>query len=234
MRKLITTVWRMFVSGMISFGSLFLFFLLFDKEFVPAFFASVAVFVLSMWITGRHYASRSEMPSHSFDVELDKQDRAYIRQNIREARKKLKNIRRLQFRIRSITIWQKTSHLYKVSRRILTIIEEQPYRFRSARNFFSSYLDSTITIMEKYTFLISQPVRNTEMTMALKKTEAMLDDIIAALEEELMQVLSDDVLNLDVEIETMKKSLGTRSQHTITMPTAEERMKEEQHEEIKR
>ncbi|MBN6187191.1 5-bromo-4-chloroindolyl phosphate hydrolysis family protein [Aneurinibacillus sp. BA2021] len=234
MRKLVTTVWRVFVSGMISFGSLFLFFLLLGKEFAPAFFASIAVFAVSMWITGRRYAAEATPSAYSFDVELDKQDRAYIRQNIKEARRKLKSIRRLQFRIRSISIWQKTSHLYKVARRILAIIEEQPYRFRSARNFFSSYLDSTITIMEKYTFLISQPVRNTEMTMALKKTEAMLDDIIAALEEELMQVLSDDVLNLDVEIETMKKSLGTRTQHTITMPPAEDRIREEQHGEIKR
>ncbi|GEN36658.1 MULTISPECIES: 5-bromo-4-chloroindolyl phosphate hydrolysis family protein [Aneurinibacillus] len=217
MKRLLTTVWRIMLSGMIAFGSLFLFFFLFDEEFTPAFFASVAVFALSMWISGRRFAAPA---THDFD--LDKQDRVYIKQNLRDARRKLKTIRRLQFRIRSIAIWQKSSHLYKVARRILTIVEEQPYRFRSARNFFASYLDSTITILEKYTFLLSQPVRNTEMTMALKKTEAMLDDIIAALEEELMQVLSDDVLNLDVEIETLKKSIGTRSEHTLTLPEREE------------
>lgn len=217
MKKLLTTVWRIVLSSIIACGSLFLFFFLFSKLFMPAFFASIVVFALSMWISGRRYAT-----SETYDFDMDKQDRAYVKQNLREARRKLKNIRRLQFRIRSITIWQKTSHLYKVARRIFNIVEEQPYRFHSARTFFSSYLDSTITILEKYTFLISQPVRNTEMMMALKKTEAMLDDIIAALEEELMQVLSDDVLNLNVEIETMKKSLGTRPQHTVTIPKQEE------------
>jgi 5-bromo-4-chloroindolyl phosphate hydrolysis protein len=214
MRRLITTVWRILLSGTISIVSLVVFFFLIGKGFMPAFFASVAVFFLSMWVTGR----RSTVHEKTYDFDLDKHDRAYIKQNLQDAWKKLKTIRRLQFRIRSIPIWQKTSHLYKVARRILSIIEEEPHRFHSARSFFSSYLDSTITILEKYTMLVSQPVRNTEIMMALKKTEAMLDDIIHALEEELMQVLSDDVLNLNVELDTLKKSLVTRTSHVITLP----------------
>ncbi|AMA71533.1 MULTISPECIES: 5-bromo-4-chloroindolyl phosphate hydrolysis family protein [Aneurinibacillus] len=217
MKEFFTNVWCVLLSSTIGLVSSLVFFILFDEEFIPVFLLSVATFALSMWIVKRRYRKPQR-----YNPEMDKHERAYIKQSLREAQRKLKTIRRLQFRIRSIIIWKKTSHLYKVARRILIIIEEQPHRFRFARNFFASYLDSTITILEKYTFLASQPIHSQEMVMALKKAEAMLDDIIAALEEELMQVLSDDVLNLNVELETLKKSLGIRPEYVIKSVKHEE------------
>jgi 5-bromo-4-chloroindolyl phosphate hydrolysis protein len=216
MQKILAMIWCLLLSSAIGVGSLLIFLFVLNQDIMPSFLLSTVTFVLSLWISNQRVKA-----SAWHGVDLDKQERVYIQQNIRDAWRKLKMIRRLQFRIRSVIIWQKTSHLYKVARRILTIVSEQPHRFRAARSFFSTYLDSTLTILEKYTFLLSQPVRNEEMVMTLKKTESMLDDITTAMEEELIRVLSDDVLNLDVEIETLKKSLGSSSPYSIQFPERE-------------
>jgi 5-bromo-4-chloroindolyl phosphate hydrolysis protein len=216
MKAILFTMFRLLFSGMAGFAGLLVSYFAFDLSFIISALIGVASYMAASFLIRRRYMNSSKPFGGSGDY-----DQAYIRRNLREAQKKLKTIRRIQFKLRSVTVWQKTSHIHKVVKRILTIIEEDPRRFRTARNFFSSYLDSTITILEKYTFLLSQPVRNAEITLALRKTEDMLDDITAALEEELLHVLSDDVLNLDVELDVMRKSIQASSSHSITLPPRE-------------
>ncbi|BAU26372.1 5-bromo-4-chloroindolyl phosphate hydrolysis protein [Aneurinibacillus soli] len=183
----------------------------------------VPLFLLILFMAGSLIVwavlrSGSERVSTPDGVEISRSDRKYIKQNLRDARRKLKQIRYFQFRLRSFVMWQKISHLYKLARQIIQIVEQQPHKFHQARSFFSAYLDSTLHVLDKYTFLMSQPIRNAEMKETLHKTEQMLGDITAALEQELMQVLSDDVMNLDIELETLRKSIGTARGTEVDMP----------------
>lgn len=182
---------------------------------------------LIVWAVVRSGSGGVSMPD---GVEMSRSDRKYIKQNLREARRKLKQIRRFQFRLRSIVMWQRTSHLYKIARQIVQIVEREPHKFHQARSFFSAYLDSTLHVLDKYTFLMGQPVRNPEMKDTLHKTEQMLNDITAALEQELMQVLSDDVMNLDIELETFRKSIGTAKGTMVDMPYTPVREQEKAYE----
>ncbi|WCN37969.1 5-bromo-4-chloroindolyl phosphate hydrolysis family protein [Aneurinibacillus uraniidurans] len=188
---------------------------------------------LIVWAAARPSFGRVSIPD---GVEISRSDRKYIKQNLRDARRKLKQIRYFQFRLRSFTMWQKISHLYKLARQIIQVVEQQPHKFHQARSFFSAYLDSTLHVLDKYTFLMSQPIRNAEMKETLHKTEQMLNDITAALEQELLQVLSDDVMNLDIELETLRKSIGTARGKTMDMPytPVSEQEKVYEHEESKR
>lgn len=180
---------------------------------VPVFLLTLfAIGSLIVWAAVRAGSRNVSVPD---GVEMSRSDRKYIKQNLREARRKLKQIRRFQFRLRSLVMWQRTSHLYKIARQIIQIVEREPHKFHQARSFFSAYLDSTLHVLDKYTFLMGQPVRNSEMKETLDKTEQMLDDITVALEQELMQVLSDDVMNLDIELETLRKSISTTVQGTM-------------------
>ncbi|QGG48435.1 5-bromo-4-chloroindolyl phosphate hydrolysis family protein [Heliorestis convoluta] len=132
---------------------------------------------------------------------------AYVKQTLREGQQKLRQIGRLRRKIKGWFIRRKVNHIHRLGTEILDVLHKDPKRIKLARSFFTHYLDSTINILEKYIFLSSKPIHDAEIRAALRKTEDTLNRLREAYEKELAQILSDDVLDLDVELEVLKKSL---------------------------
>jgi 5-bromo-4-chloroindolyl phosphate hydrolysis protein len=57
-----------------------------------------------------------------------------------------------------------------------------------------------------YVDLSSQKIRTPEIAATLLKAENMLNSIALAYEKLLTKLLEDDIMNLDVEIETLEKT----------------------------
>ncbi|KAB2951800.1 hypothetical protein F9B85_10945 [Heliorestis acidaminivorans] len=139
-------------------------------------------------------------------------DTNYVQQTLREGQQKLRQIDRLRGKVKGWFIRRKVGQIHRLGCEILDVLHKDPKRVKLARTFFSHYLDSTITILEKYVYLSSKPVHDAEIRGALKKTEATLDQLKVAYEKELAQILSNDVLDLDVELEVFKKSMDQKNQ----------------------
>lgn len=138
---------------------------------------------------------------------LLKEEKDYIRTQLAEAWKKWKRMRRARLKVRSLVMWQKISHISATVEKMIRAVEQHPQKFRIAQSFFIHELDSAVTMIEKYVYLIHQPVRNAEMKEVLRKTEQLLDELIAAAEKRLLEILSDDVFDLQVETKLLEQSL---------------------------
>lgn len=92
--------------------------------------------------------------------------------------------------------------------KILAEIQRDPDDLKRARQFLSYYLDSTITILEKYRTLTANPVKNEKIADSLARAEAMLDTIGGAFEKQLANLLSNDVMDLDAELALLENTIN--------------------------
>jgi 5-bromo-4-chloroindolyl phosphate hydrolysis protein len=147
--------------------------------------------------------------------DLLKEEKDYIRSELKEADKKIKRIGRARFKVRSLVTWNQISRIYAASQKILAAVEQDPRRFRAAQSFFITTLDSAVTIIEKYIYLVRQPVRSHEMNEAIRNAEGLLRELAASTEQELLRILSDDVFDLDVEIKMLKQALEQPKEQNV-------------------
>ncbi|MDX8361010.1 MULTISPECIES: 5-bromo-4-chloroindolyl phosphate hydrolysis family protein [Bacillaceae] len=136
-----------------------------------------------------------------------KEERAYVKKNIREIKPKVKEIGSYRYKVRSIRVYQTVNKVHKILKQILEIAEREPQRYRNVQSVFTTYVDSTLLIVKKYSELASQPVKNKELYISMREVEETLEELAASIEKELLQILSDDITDLDIECKLVKQSL---------------------------
>ncbi|MBA2870310.1 5-bromo-4-chloroindolyl phosphate hydrolysis protein [Anoxybacillus calidus] len=208
MRKVLRTLWRLFVSWNIGLIGAIIVFFVFDYQFFLSFLSGTALMV----ITSAYMKRKADKVVTS---DLLKEEKDYIRSELKEADKKIKRIGRARFKVRSLVTWNQISRIYAASQKILAAVEQDPRRFRAAQSFFITTLDSAVTMIEKYIYLVRQPVRSQEMNEAIRNAEGLLGELAASTEQELLRILSDDVFDLDVEIKMLKQALEQPKEQNV-------------------
>ncbi|AEH47585.1 5-bromo-4-chloroindolyl phosphate hydrolysis family protein [Parageobacillus thermoglucosidasius] len=199
MKRLLRTLWRWFVSWNVGVIVAVVTFFLADFHFFPSFFSGMGAMVVTSIIMKKR--------DGRIAGNLLKEEKAYIRSQLDEARKKWKQMRAARFRIRSLAMWQKISRICAVVDKMIRAVEQHPHQFRLAQSFFLNELPTAVTMIEKYVYLTNQPVRNQEMKETLWKTERLLDELSASAEQRLLEILSNDVFDLKVEAKLLEQSL---------------------------
>jgi 5-bromo-4-chloroindolyl phosphate hydrolysis protein len=147
---------------------------------------------------------------------------AYVRHQVKEARKQLRTIGSYRFKIRSVHMWTELSKLYKVGKSIIEMVEKEPARYKDVQPFFTNYLQSTVTVIERYMFLLSKPTKSIEVKESLHEAEDMLRGLSGKYEHLLTNALSQDKLTLDVELKVLKQAFEEEQPY---IPTATNRTK---------
>ncbi|MGD6833971.1 5-bromo-4-chloroindolyl phosphate hydrolysis family protein [Sutcliffiella halmapala] len=158
-----------------------------------------AGFLLSYWLLKRKLLPQDELDK------VERKEKKYVLTQIKDAKTKLQKLNSNRFKVRSIFVYQNITKLYKISHKIIKMVEKEPIRYRSAQTFFHQHLDSSAIIAEKYVQLLSQPVRTHEVSAALRETENALKQMERNMEKELMVVLAGDMNNLNTEIKLMNQ-----------------------------
>ncbi|SFA49762.1 5-bromo-4-chloroindolyl phosphate hydrolysis protein [Parageobacillus thermantarcticus] len=199
MKQLLKTLWRWFVSWNVGVIVAVATFFLADFHFFSSFFSGMGAMVVTSMIMKKRDGRLAG--------NLLKEEKAYIRAQLGEARKKWKRMRIARFRVRSLVMWQKISRICAVVDKMIRAVEQHPHQFRLAQSFFLNELSTAVTMIEKYVYLTNQPVRNQEMKEMLWKTERLLDELAASAEQRLLEILSNDVFDLKVEAKLLEQSL---------------------------
>ncbi|MEG0380778.1 MAG: 5-bromo-4-chloroindolyl phosphate hydrolysis family protein, partial [Kurthia sp.] len=79
-------------------------------------------------------------------------------------------------------------------------------KFYNAEIFFYSHLPSAAELTEKYSYLSKQPIKDTEVHIALQRTRDTLADLLESMEKDLRQLLAADIEDLKVELDFVKKT----------------------------
>lgn len=134
-------------------------------------------------------------------------DSAHIKKMLRQAAQKNSKVGTYMSKWRLWKIWFKVRRIHKINEEIIATLKKDPARFQLADKFFSLYLDSALTVLENYTRLVSQPVRNAEVQSGLLDAERALEDIQKGLEDELTRILHSELKSVEAEKEVLGKHI---------------------------
>lgn len=168
-------------------------------------FTISALISLITFFTSYSLLKKKFIPNSNLEKIANK-EKKYVAQQMKEAKKKVKDINNARFRVRSIFVFQTINNVYKMSNKVIKMIETEPQRFRDASHFIHQHLDSAAIITDKYVKLVSQPVRDHTIKTSIREAEEGLKSLEKAMERELISILNNDITNLDVELKLIKNS----------------------------
>lgn len=152
-------------------------------------------------------ANLSYLDSLLPDLEAQGISREEFDQALTTGTRKLVQLRKVAARVGDSRIRSKANGVCDAAARILSEIRQDPADLRKARNFLDYYLDATINVVDRYVSLSGRAVRTPEMESALQRAEASLDTIRSAYDKQLMQLLENDVMDLDVELRVLERTI---------------------------
>lgn len=106
--------------------------------------------------------------------------------------------------------------LTRTADQILGELAARPRKLDAARGFLSYYLDAAQRIIDGYVYLNRRNTSSPEVEKTLARAEASLHVVQQAFDRELGAVLEDRVLDLDVEIELLEKTVHTQNMYSET------------------
>ena len=131
-----------------------------------------------------------------------------IATTMKEGNEKIRILGEYAQKIKDPTVSARIYRIIEIIKKIFENFKKDPKDIRSARQFLSYYLDTCIKIVRKYIDLSSQNVSSPEIAATLTRAENMLDSIEKAFEKQQARLLRDDVMDLDVEIETLERTFS--------------------------
>jgi 5-bromo-4-chloroindolyl phosphate hydrolysis protein len=139
-------------------------------------------------------------------VDPYREETAYIKHQVKDAKKKLATIKRSLFKMRTVSGWTKVAKLYKQARAVIKVVEEEPARYRDVQAFFTQHLPATVTLVDRYTFLARQPVSSNEVKQSLRQSETLIVEMTGNYHQLLLNSLSQDVMTLEIEQKMLKQA----------------------------
>jgi 5-bromo-4-chloroindolyl phosphate hydrolysis protein len=185
-------------------------FVAFDQSFLMSSVNATLSAIITYWLSSI-YLKRKFLKLHR----LSGKEYAYIRKNLKEAKPKLFRLQKSLLRIRHIPSLKQRIELIRVTKKIYSLTKREPKRFYKAERFYFSHLDSAVELAEKYVFLAAQPKKNLELDHSLNESRRLLDQLSKSIEEDLYQVLSDDIDQLNFEIDVAKFSIKNKKDSKI-------------------
>lgn len=149
------------------------------------------------------YSNHSFLKKH----QLTYREYLYIRDNLRDAKEKIRRVRRTFFQARSMRTFNQMTRIHRLMKQIYSIVKKEPRRFYQAERFFFYHLDSVVELAERHAFLANQPVKSIGLEQSLRETRRTIDQLIQSVEQDLHDLLSTDREHLAFELDVAKQSL---------------------------
>ncbi len=140
----------------------------------------------------------------SKELGLTRSELNHIEKQLKLARTHIFSLTQQYIKVRSITSFKVLNEMTKLSRRILNIVQTNPYKFYSVQDFFYSHLPSAVELTSTYTLLTQQQLKDMEIHLALEDTRKTLKDLHVTMENDLKSALESDLEHLKMEIDYVK------------------------------
>jgi 5-bromo-4-chloroindolyl phosphate hydrolysis protein len=191
------------VSGLVGGGLLL--FLYFSMQINPL----VAGLLGIIGFIGTYLFLNALKPTTEFTFEPGSELTAELLEStLNEGHEKIKILIQYANRINNQNVRAKILEIVEIVKKIFENFKKNPKDVKNAKQFLAYYFDTCIKIVKKYSELSSQNVRSPEIEKTLLKAENMLNSIEKAFEKQQAKLLRDDVMDLDVEIETLERTFS--------------------------
>ncbi|NYF24712.1 5-bromo-4-chloroindolyl phosphate hydrolysis family protein [Sporosarcina sp. JAI121] len=196
---------RHFITAPISFGS-WLFFVLGIGMNI---FAATGLLV-AIYLGGTFTLKQIQLSSNLKKLGMSRSEYNHIKEQLSGAKSKVRQLNSLYGQVRSVQAFKQLHEMNNLSRRILGIVRTNPKKFYYAEKFFYAHLDSAVELTSKYALLVNQPLKDKELRIALQNTRETLNDVNKQLEQDLKDVLSSDIEQLQMEIDFVDISMNAK------------------------
>ena len=188
------------IAGIVGAVFLLLSFLFFHIQILVSIILGISGYIGTILILSSTKAnSQLEIKFGDVSPEL-------LESTLKDGREKIKLLESYAAKIKDPGVIKQVEHIIDVINRIFENFKKDPKDIKAAKQFLSYYFDSTLKIVNMYVDLSLQKVHTPEIEVTLSKAENMLNSIAQAYEKLLTKLLEDDIMNLDVEIETLEKT----------------------------
>lgn len=140
-------------------------------------------------------------------IDTSKMQDASAKSLVEKGLTKLTKIHDYKEKIKNETTSKKVDEVAEVVYEILAEISRDEKDAKLAKNFVNNYLDSTLNILKKYCELESGRISSDNVTALLERTNSVLDTIREGFVKQLEKLKADDIMELEVEMETLRKTL---------------------------
>lgn len=125
---------------------------------------------------------------------------------VKDGKTKLGAMLKLQGQLEDGTTKKKLGELCVATKKILAELERDPDDLPRAKQFLNYYLPTTIAIVEKYQKLTASGAGST-VQESMRKINDTLGSLVLAYEKQLTMLLSNDVMDLDTELQLLKANI---------------------------
>lgn len=119
----------------------------------------------------------------------------------------LAEMKRLVSTITSPAIRSQAEAIVKHFKAILHDLRKEPQDYKAARSFLEYYPSAVLKVLGRYLELQTHADTDPSIRSSLTRTESMLGTIARAFEKQLAQLLQDDVMDLDTELELLRRTM---------------------------
>lgn len=188
-----------------------------DFPIIPAALFSATVGVLLLYMRGRKHNNHDEetkLPKLSAEKEafyeskgLGKEDIQYFRQTMQNAKAQIKKIEtNLQAtgKLKAIENRNNTVHLTKS---LFREIIKEPNRLHEVDQFLYVHLPSLADLSEKYVEIDNHEAKSKATYDMLDRSSQTLDEMCQQIAVDYVEFKSDDIEDMEVEVELAKRSL---------------------------
>jgi 5-bromo-4-chloroindolyl phosphate hydrolysis protein len=195
------------ISGVISgvvggFVLLFFFFLLHETLLISGAFGLAGL--IGAYVLTHAFKPKKEL-SFNLRNPVTTED---LNRTLRDGDEKIQLLQSYSTKLTDPKVREKLTDITEIVRDIYGNFKRDPKNIKYARQFLSYYLDTTIKIVKKYSDLAAQDIDTPEIRETLTRAENMLATIERAFEKQKAKLLTDDVMDLDVEIEMLEKTFA--------------------------
>ena len=121
---------------------------------------------------------------------------------------KLREIRDLNERIADRAVSDKIDHIEALTADIFQLIAEHPDRSAEIRRFMNYYLPTTFKLLESYSLMEKQRYQGESIRASRAQIEAVLDQIIRAIERQQDKLFQSDALDVETDISVLKTMMS--------------------------
>lgn len=127
-----------------------------------------------------------------------------VKQLLQSVSSKMKQINDYDDKITDTLIKTRLADVNDITKKIFDLLQQDPRKVKSARQFTSYYLDSTLKVLKLYVDLNSHGSTSNELQATTKKVEDLLINLKDAYKHQLDKLLKNDLLDLNTEIEVLE------------------------------
>lgn len=145
-------------------------------------------------------------------LQLTRSEYMLIEQQLRQAKQQLNKLNQQYVRVRSVKALKLVNDIQKLAKRIVHLVQANPQKFFVIEDFFYAHLPSAVELMDKYTSLTKEQLKDADVQQTLAQTRHTVKELYETMEDDLKRALQPDIDHLKIELDFAKLENTRRRQ----------------------